>query len=377
MGIKAWFKRGDQIKEMVYTASLAAEMAYQNFILQACVKMISEIFARAEFATYISGKEQKKDNYYLFNIRPNKNQSATEFWKVAISRLLNNNEVLIIQQSDELFIADGFTAKEYVLFDTIYSDVIVGDLNFGRAFTANEVFHWKLSDQNMSMQFTLIAEKYSRLMASATNSFNRSNARRATLKLDTTYSQSKDKYAELKKTIETNYSQFLKTENAAILPVAEGLEYSEKDLTPAVKTDTRDITHLFNDILGFAALAFGIPRGLFNDTVVDTEKLIKALLIFCISPLAELIADEINGKFYSKSQYLSGNYVRIKTERIEATDIVSVATGADVLFRIGFSVNDILRQLGLETISEPWADEHYVTNNYSNVVKRGGDQNAN
>ncbi|PEU65051.1 phage portal protein, partial [Bacillus cereus] len=85
-------------------------------------------------------------------------------------------------------------------------------------------------------------------------------------------------------------------------------------------------------------------------------------LMFCINPLIELIADEINRKFYKKEEYLERTYLKVDTSRIKYVDITQLASACDVFFRIGAnSINDILRMLGREPINEEWANKRYVT----------------
>ena len=378
INFKNWFKRnkinGDAIAAACF--SVAADYHYKSFALECCVNLISNALSRTEFSTYESGREVKKENYYLFNVKPNQNQSAAEFWKKAVSQLLRKGKCLIIQHNDMLYVADDFSITPYALYENIFTSVKIGDLTFDKSFVSSDVFYIEPSQKSMAELFNSASQKYCELMSAAINSYNKSNSRRATLEVDSTWSQTPEKTQELTQLLNTNYKKFLEAQSSAILPLTKGFEYNEKDFTNQTSKDSRDINHLFNDILGLSCLAFGIPRSIFSDSIVGVEKVTENLLIFGINPIANMIADEINAIYYTKSQFLGGNYVRAKTQSIKTTDIVSVATGADTLFRVGFSVNDILREMGLPTIPEKWADEHYVTKNYHNVLDREGGENT-
>ena len=67
---------------------------------------------------------------------------------------------------------------------------------------------------------------------------------------------------------------------------------------------------------------------------------------------------------YGEKAYISGSKIKIDTSRIEHINIFDVAGSLDVLTRIGFSHNDLLRTIGEEVIDEKWANEHYMTKNY-------------
>ncbi|CXF35853.1 HK97 family phage portal protein [Streptococcus pneumoniae] len=61
---------------------------------------------------------------YILNVRPNKNESASEFWQKVIYRLLTKNEVLIVLSDDkQLLVADAFTRRRYALYDDTFEMV--------------------------------------------------------------------------------------------------------------------------------------------------------------------------------------------------------------------------------------------------------------
>ena len=67
---------------------------------------------------------------------------------------------------------------------------------------------------------------------------------------------------------------------------------------------------------------------------------------------------------YGENAYIEGSKVKIDTSRVEHINIFDVASSLDVLTRIGFSHNNLLRLIGEEAINEKWANEHYMTKNY-------------
>ena len=86
-----------------------------------------------------------------------------------------------------------------------------------------------------------------------------------------------------------------------------------------------------------------------------------------------MISNEFNRKYFKKEQYLQGTYLKVDTSTIEHINIFDVSNSLDVLMRIGFSNNELRTKIKEPKLNEKWADEHYITKNYSNA--EGGDEN--
>lgn len=122
-----------------------------------------------------------------------------------------------------------------------------------------------------------------------------------------------------------------------------------------------------------------MPPTLVKGDVQDTGKAVDEMLTFCLDPLAEMFMQEINRKRSGRSEVLKGTKLQIDTMRVKHIDMFDIATSADKLISSGiYTVNMILRALGEPQIDEDWADQHFITKNYSTVqelldaMKEGG-----
>ena len=122
-----------------------------------------------------------------------------------------------------------------------------------------------------------------------------------------------------------------------------------------------------------------MPPTLAKGDVQDTEKAVDEMLTFCLDPLAEMFMQEINRKRSGRSEVLKGTKLQIDTMRVKHIDMFDIATSADKLISSGiYTVNMILRALGEPQMDEDWADQHFITKNYSTVqglldaMKEGG-----
>nr|WP_235920002.1 phage portal protein [Heyndrickxia coagulans] len=364
--------------------SLLASEVYKRLAVDSCINLIANALVRCEFKTIKNGKATKADNYYLLNVAPNKNENATEFKKKLVSKLYRQNECLIVMTNDQLFVADGFTVREYAMKESIYENISIGDFTFSGSFPESEVIYLKLNDQDIMRVVNSFYKDYGTLISSARDIYKRSNAKRFALKGEFLRSQNNDKQQKINDMMTDQFKPWLEADNAgAIFMLQNGYElddFSGNGKSGTNQQDSRDIRNLIDDVFDLVATAFHIPRGLLKGDVADVQDQTNNFLMFCINPLVDLISAEFNKKMYGKAAYLGGSYLKIDTTKIKVTDITDLAVAADKLFAIGgLSINDLIEMIGGERIDEEWADKRYVTKNYTDASQvedvKGGEDN--
>jgi len=365
---------------------LLADHYFRKLAVESCIDLIAKTITRCEFQTFQDGREYRGENYYLLNVAPNQNQNSSEFIHAMVNRLYMNNECLVVMQDNRLYIADSFTKVEYAMKDNRYDDVSVGNFTFIKSFFESEVIHLTLNDENIMKTINGLYSSYGKLITSAMNIYKRSNAKRVVLKGDFLRPQTKEEQELIDDMFDNQLKSWFEADAAgAVFQLQKGFEMD--DMSGSGKTgqssqNSRDIRALADDIFDFVAMAFHIPRGLLKGDLAEIEKQTDNFLMFCINPLAELIADEFNKKMYTKQQYLSRTYLKLDTTRMKVLDVVSLATAFDKLFAIGVNtINDNLRLLGRETIDDDYANQRYVTKNYQTIEtvnnEKGGEGHEN
>jgi HK97 family phage portal protein len=382
--IRSFFKDDGiwKLKDELFLLTL--EYHYKKLAIDTCVSMIANTLSQCEFKTFENGKEKRGENYYLFNVEPNQNQNASEFMQSLVSRLVHNNEVLVIMQDDKLYVADSFDLTEYVMVENIYKNVTVKTLKFDKTFTESEVLHLKLNDSNIKKVIDSLYESYGKLITSAMNIYKRSNAKRVVLEGDFLRPQTDEEQKAINDLFDSQFKTWFEADGAgAVFQLQSG--YTLRDISAEGKganagQNSRDIRALIDDVFDFVAMGFLMPRSLIKGDLADVEKVTDNYLMFRINPLAELISDEFNRKIYKKQNYLKRNYMKIDTSMIKVLSIVDLATAADKFFAIGVNnINDNLRMLGRETINEAWAEQRFVTKNYQTIesveaTEKGGEE---
>lgn len=358
---------------------LTSEIYFKALAIQSCINLIANALSRAEFQTFERGEEVRRDNYYLFNVEPNPNKSASKFWRDVISSLVYDNECLVVQNGEHFYVADSFSVDRYAFREYIYKDIIIDGLRLNRSYVESEVFHFELHNEKIRDIIDGLYTSYSKLIAAAQTNYKRNNAPRGKLKIPTNYSQTEKGQKELDDLFKNKFKRFFEAEGGAVLPLPNSLEYEELASNIGVKggADNKEIRAFINDIFDFVAIALQVPPQLIKGDVADTEKVVDNLLMFCINPLAELIADEVNRKYYGKRAFLERTYLRVNTSMIRAHDIKEIAGALETLLRIGaYSVDDCLKALGMEPLGTEWSTTRWMTKNYAPieiVIAGGGD----
>ncbi|MDU7904385.1 MAG: phage portal protein, partial [Peptostreptococcaceae bacterium] len=294
------------------TSSLQAEIFYKEFAIQTCISIITNALILAEFETFEKGKKLKKNNYYLFNIEPNMNQNATEFWMQVISNLVYDNECLIIQHDSQLFVADSFEHDEYVFYEDTYKNVVVRGYSLSDTFNESDVIYLKLNDGNIKKVIDGLYSDYSKLLGVSISSYKKSNGRKGILQINgqaPLQGIAKDNFDKL---MQEDFKNYLESENA-VLPLSNSYKFEESKNGGTIK-DSRDIRAVIDDIIDFVASAYHVPAGVIKGDIAGVEGQTDNFLMFCINPIAKLITTEINRKIYGKSDFIERTYVKMNTQ---------------------------------------------------------------
>jgi HK97 family phage portal protein len=353
----------------------------RELAFESAANLIAKSISKCEFRTFKNGTEVRGQEYYLWNVEPNRNQASSVFLHKWLHQLLRYNEALIIEpQPGQLLVADSFTRKPYALYDDLFSDVVVGDLTFRETFKGPEVLYVQLAPANMRLVTEGLYHSYRQLITYTVKAYQTSRGRKGKLKISALASQAPDFQTTLQDMTNQRLKTFFANDNA-VLPLLEGWDYDELQQKTYANDSTRDIRALIDDVSDFTAKAYGIAPKLLRGDAVGLKDSTDFTLTFCIDPLVDMLQEEINRKRYGRQLYLAGDKLVIDTRAIKHIDLLSSATSIDKLIGSGaFSVNDVLRLTGGQEIDEPWANAHYITKNYAlaadALAAAGGDADA-
>lgn len=390
MGFWDWTKHffGADKAEIYVTAKAIEDkknrLSIEKFGIVMAINFIANAISKCEFKTFLDGKEVKGDEYYLWNIEPNMNESSTQFMHKLISQLLFYGEALVIEVNGQLLVADSFNQVEYAIKENYFTDVSVKTMTFGKTFNMSDVMYFKLDDTNIRTLLTQLVDQYEDLTAMAEGKYKRAQGRKGVVKLNGTSKGDKDYKKKIDDLFNRQFKEYFEAENA-VVHLPKGVEYQEQQDTSAKKSTSEiaDIKGITAEAFDRIAQAFRIPPSLLRGDIADIGELTNNFLSFCIDPITTIIGEEITRKRYGKRAFLDGSYIKIDTSNIRHIDIFSISQAFDKLIACGgYSIDDLRIKAGDTPLNTDWSQEHWMTKNYlqieqqQNQIDEGSDENG-
>lgn len=284
------------------------EICLRELAFWTCVGKIANALTKCEFRTFYEGEELFKDEYYLWNYEPNRNQNKAEFLSKAMEQLFRNNELLIVESYDgQLLVADDFSVTKNALYGDTYTNVQVDNYTFSRSFRSSDVLHWTLNNKNVNRIIQHLYDSYSKLIDYSAKSYLKSRGSRGILDISAMAQSDKLFNKKLEKLMNEYFKSFFESPNA-VLPLFEGYSYTDIGSKTYSEGTSRDIKSQYDDIFDFTARGFSMPPTLAKGDVQDTEKAVDEMLTFCLDPLAQMFMQEINRKRIGKNGIQKGNH---------------------------------------------------------------------
>lgn len=369
-------------KDTVYLTDKALkqemELAIETFAISSAISFIANAISKCEFKTYVNGNEFKGDEYYLWNIEPNKNQNSSQFLQELIFKLLFNNECLVVDINGQLLIADNFNQCEYAVLENVFEDVTIKGYTFNRKFKMSEVLYFKYSNDEVRKLLSNLLQGYNKLLNMAIGKYRRSGGRKGILDLESTATGDPKFQERFNDLMNDKFKQYFDAENA-VLPLYKGFNYQEQNGEGNKKSTSEiiDISTITKEAFERAAQAFKIPPALLRGDIADIGKITENCLTFCIDPLVCILAEETNRKRYGKSAFLKGSYLKIDTTCIKHIDLFSISEAFDKLIASGgYSIDELRVKAGDTALNEDWSKKHWMTKNYSDIENVEGGENV-
>lgn len=359
-------------------ADKEVQLAIEAFAISSAINLISNALAKCEFKTYINWNELKGEEYYLWNIEPNKNQNSSQFIKELISKMIYDNECLVLDIGGQLIIADSFSQQKYATFENYFTNVVSGTMNFNRSFRMSEVLYFKYENEDVRALLSALIGGYNNLLNMAIGKYRRSGGRKGILDIDSMAQGNKDFQKKFDDLMNNKFKKYFEAENA-VLPLYSGYKYNEQN-GEANRKSTSEITDIYNttkEIFERTAQALKIPPALLKGDIADVGKITDNFLTFCIDPITDILTEEITRKRYGRDAFLKGSYIKVDSTCIKHIDIFSISEAFDKLVASGgYSIDDLRIKAGDTALNTWWSQKHWMTKNYADIENmEGGDGN--
>ena len=340
--------------------------SWQMLAVCIAVSYVANAISKSEFRVYRRGKEAPDDYlYYVLNVSPNANESASHLKRMLIERYYLNGEALLLAEDDQVFLADSFTRQPMGLADDIFTGITVNQMHTDmRQLRAGDVMYFGQGDVRIRSVVNAAVRDYSQLLGVATRSYATSNTPKYTFNSQGMQRGTSVDEEQQRKLTAERFRDFINATRAAVLPQNTGRELARFDSgTPA---PVSDITGIRDDMFKTVAQAWQIPLSMMTGNITNMSEIVQTFLTFCVDPIAVMISDELTRKVMGYWEWKQGDRIIVDTSRVKHIDIFDVAPNVEKLISTGtFTIDDVRLKLGEQPLGTDFSKAFYLTKNFT------------
>ena len=187
------------------------------------------------------------------------------------------------------------------------------------------------------------------------------------LSMDSTAENNPNFEEDLQDILDVQFAKFMKGENA-VLPLYSGMKLDQPsagaDLGQNASVANKSVDTQIDETITKVGLAFNIPKSVMLGEF-ETED-IDPFLMFCLNPIAELITQAFNRKWYGKDDVMKGTKCKLDTKQARNYDLISISNPINKIISSGvYTINEVRKELGENKINPEIGDIHWITQNYA------------
>ena len=365
--------------------NVQATLGMKNVALESCVTYLARLVSKGKFVFKNDNSIMESDYDYALNVRPNPNQTATEF-KVSMIKKLLNGELLVIKDEDKFFVADNFITKHSLNGNT-YTNVTINFSRdsvlsapnsglfkqdyFERIFTQGvDCFHLNNDNIGINKYVDSLWDDYGRLFGKLITNQLRVGQLRAKVSIPVNSKLEEAEQKKVQREFATTLSNSLLNDPIVFIP-DNGKSNSAYDEITASKSATiqnqiTDFGALKKIFISEVATLLGIPPALvLGETANNSENLELAIESAAI-PLGNKLSEGFASLLIKESGYTVG-----KTIQMTGFKTINILDRADAIDKVGSSgvvkINEVREAAGLPAMTD--GDKVIMTKNYEEKGK--------
>lgn len=369
--VEKLFNRDGQLVDS-FIDFMATKNQLSSLALEIAFSKIAQLISKCPIKVY-SDDEDKNLTEYRLNVRPNPNETGTEFWQAVVMKMLKDDEgCLVVQMNDGcIYHADSYTRSNDVLKPATFSNVSISidgnTVQLKKKFNKNNAVLFKYENRKLKQYLKSINDENDLAWNVAIKGFkNKSPKYRLSIPGSMTLVDS-----NTKKPITANeYSEKIKTQltedDVKLIMLNNNIALETIESKSSLTSS--DIKALKDEVFTNVAIALGIPKTVFYGEVTEKSDANNEFITYAASPIIEALNDGMNATWLDEEEYLRGDKILIDTTAIKHIDLIEQAGNLDKLYSNGWSFNDVLELFGKPPIDEDWANARRFTKNYSTSV---------
>lgn len=318
---------------------------------------------------------------YKLNVKPNPNQTASQFLGEIGKAMIEEGEVMIVAYKGSLYIADNYSKEEESLEGNKYHVTSIQGINVDEFFDADEVILLKNENDGLNNYLEKLWEDYGELLGRVINRQKTANQIRFT------FTQPKNKIREMAQEAvdgenrkESNQQRFfnrviqkIKTDSVVGIPLSDkNSSYEEFSSKGSGRvTFVEDMDGLRKQYTDDLCQIIGLPPALIHGEMADNEKNYEIAVETIFEPIVQKLVDGLQHAIFDEKQYQAGN--RVKVTGLHRFNLFDIATSGDKLIAAGLAMADEIREeIGLEPLPNGLGQRLYITKNYLEMRVEGG-----
>lgn len=345
------------------TAKQLEVLAFKELSLHIGVSLIANTISKCEFKTYEKGEEVQNKLYYMLNVSPNPNENSSQFINKFIENYYYNGHSLIVPMNNHIYCADDFYLDESnPLKENMFSNITFGMQQLRKKQRANEVFYFKLDNQNVKGLVDTLYSQYGEVISQALQAYKRTNGTKYKLVLEN-YKAGDAQFNEIfNKVLKAQLKTFVENDNA-VYPEYKGTSLEE--FSSKTPMNTSDIISMRKEVFEVTAQALKIPLPMMYGNITNMNEIVKVYLSLCIDPLADMISEELTRKYYDYDEWKNGYFIKVDTSCINHVDILDVADNIYNVVGSGVAnIDDMRKRLGWQPLGTDFSQQFFVSKNF-------------
>lgn len=338
------------------------------------VSCISNIFTKSEIKHFKrneeTGKlEEVKDKlYYLLNISPNVNQSASKFKSDLIFNLFFDNEALMFKANGEqLYIASSYNRmRNGRNANWFYGIKTEDESDAGLTRRADNIAFFQLDNRELSNLIQMMLTEYTSIISSSKEAIDRANRELWKLKkISLPAGDEEHKKAQEIKT-QNSLKAFLSSKRA-VFTQHKGYEL-EKLFFGDGKVDITAFQSAVKGAFELTAQALKMPVSILNGNMTNVNDILNGWASISIDPLFKMISEVLTKTFVSYEDWEKGEKIVVDTSMLFHMDWFQMCEKGDKGIASGIaSIDEVRLKMGEEPLETEQSTCHYLTKNYDRI----------
>lgn len=364
-------------------------LGIKNAALESCVSYLARTVSKGKFVFKNESSITDSKFDYALNMRPNPNQTASEF-KISMIKKLLNGELLVIQDGDQFYIADNFVTN-YSLDGNTYTGVTVNFSNskvsnapnsgpyaqkyFNRTFIQGvDCFHLDNDNIGIKKYVDSLWDDYGKLFGILIANQLRVGQVRAKISIPVTSKIDDNERIKLQQQYATTLYEKMMNDPIVFIPADDKAKSSYDEISSSksatLQNQITDFWSLKKVFIGEVAGLLGIPPALVLGETANNSENLDLAIESAVIPLGNKLSEGFASILIKKSGYSVGN-----TLQMTGFKTINILDRADAIDKAGASgvikVNEVREAANLPPTED--GDRFIMTKNYEEKGKNSED----